>query len=96
MAPISFWTEHDPRPPNKRRGGDWEITYPPALITGDRACVDLACLMRPGEGMLVGSFARGLFLVGERWSLCAQIPTCFRLVNLRLALGLLPAALGAL
>lgn len=30
---------------------------------GDRVCVDLCTLMRPGEGLLVGSFARGLFLV---------------------------------
>ncbi|KAJ0098707.1 hypothetical protein Patl1_22179 [Pistacia atlantica] len=30
---------------------------------GDRVCVDLCILMRPGEGLLVGSFARGLFLV---------------------------------
>ncbi|XP_030469720.1 uncharacterized protein LOC115688122 isoform X1 [Syzygium oleosum] len=30
---------------------------------GDRVCVDLCCLMKPGEGLLVGSFARGLFLV---------------------------------
>ncbi|KAG2261286.1 hypothetical protein Bca52824_068365 [Brassica carinata] len=30
---------------------------------GDRVCVDLCSLMRPGEGLLVGSFARGLFLV---------------------------------
>lgn len=30
---------------------------------GDRVCVDLCSLMRPGEGILVGSFARGLFLV---------------------------------
>ncbi|KAJ9683641.1 hypothetical protein PVL29_019282 [Vitis rotundifolia] len=30
---------------------------------GDRACVDLCSFMRPGEGLLVGSFARGLFLV---------------------------------
>ncbi len=30
---------------------------------GDRVCVDLANLMRPGEGLLVGSFSRGLFLV---------------------------------
>ncbi|CAA3013844.1 3-dehydroquinate synthase II [Olea europaea subsp. europaea] len=30
---------------------------------GDRACVDLCSLLRPGEGLLVGSFARGLFLV---------------------------------
>ncbi|GMH05133.1 hypothetical protein Nepgr_006973 [Nepenthes gracilis] len=30
---------------------------------GNRVCVDLCSLMRPGEGLLVGSFARGLFLV---------------------------------
>lgn len=30
---------------------------------GDRVCVDLCSLMQPGEGLLVGSFARGLFLV---------------------------------
>ncbi|XP_047335291.1 3-dehydroquinate synthase homolog [Impatiens glandulifera] len=30
---------------------------------GDRVCVDLCNLMIPGEGILVGSFARGLFLV---------------------------------
>ncbi|KAJ7570315.1 hypothetical protein O6H91_01G114700 [Diphasiastrum complanatum] len=30
---------------------------------GDRVCVDLCCLLAPGEGLLVGSFARGLFLV---------------------------------
>ncbi|KAJ4750558.1 3-dehydroquinate synthase [Rhynchospora pubera] len=30
---------------------------------GDRVCVDLCSIMRPGEGLLVGSFARGLFLV---------------------------------
>jgi hypothetical protein len=29
----------------------------------DRVCVDLCCLCRPGEGLLVGSFARALFLV---------------------------------
>ncbi|KAH9626338.1 hypothetical protein KSS87_000570 [Heliosperma pusillum] len=35
------------------------------LITGmgDRVCVDLCSLLRPGDGLLVGSFARGLFLV---------------------------------
>ena len=41
--------------------------YPHTLhshtCAGDRACVDLACLMQPGEGMLVGSLAAGLFLV---------------------------------
>ncbi|KAK9119366.1 hypothetical protein Scep_017459 [Stephania cephalantha] len=30
---------------------------------GDRVCVDLCNLMKPGEGLLIGSFARGLFLV---------------------------------
>ncbi|KAH6791138.1 3-dehydroquinate synthase [Perilla frutescens var. frutescens] len=30
---------------------------------GDRVCVDLCSLMKPGEGLLAGSFARGLFLV---------------------------------
>nr|AXF38106.1 3-dehydroquinate synthase [Bergenia purpurascens] len=30
---------------------------------GDRVCVDLCSLLKPGEGLLVGSFARGLFLV---------------------------------
>lgn len=30
---------------------------------GDRVCVDLVCNMVEGEGMLCGSFARGLFLV---------------------------------
>ena len=29
----------------------------------DRVCVDLASMLSPGEGMLVGSFARALFLV---------------------------------
>ncbi|KAF2316251.1 hypothetical protein GH714_041592 [Hevea brasiliensis] len=30
---------------------------------GDRVCVDLCSLMKSGQGLLVGSFARGLFLV---------------------------------
>ncbi|MCO5564898.1 hypothetical protein L7F22_018566 [Adiantum nelumboides] len=30
---------------------------------GDRVCVDLCSILFPGEGLLVGSFARGLFLV---------------------------------
>ncbi|KAL5582336.1 hypothetical protein UlMin_014778 [Ulmus minor] len=30
---------------------------------GDRVCVDLCSIMKPGEGLLVGTFARGLFLV---------------------------------
>ncbi|CAM0871510.1 unnamed protein product [Alopecurus aequalis] len=30
---------------------------------GDRVCVDLCSIMRPGEGLMVGSYARGMFLV---------------------------------
>lgn len=30
---------------------------------GDRVCVDCASAFEPGEGLLVGSFAQGLFLV---------------------------------
>lgn len=40
-----------------------EITGVTPVGSGDRACVDLACAMVPGEGALVGSFARTLFLV---------------------------------
>ncbi|KAK6266900.1 hypothetical protein QUC31_017737 [Theobroma cacao] len=39
------------------------VTQVHAVGMGDRVCVDLCSLMRPGEGLLVGSFARGLFLV---------------------------------
>ncbi|KAJ1386874.1 3-dehydroquinate synthase [Sesbania bispinosa] len=39
------------------------ITHVQVAGMGDRVCVDLCSLMRPGEGLLVGSFARGLFLV---------------------------------
>ncbi|KAI3452327.1 hypothetical protein Pfo_008992, partial [Paulownia fortunei] len=52
----------------KQRGQSLELTK--AMVTniqmvgmGDRVCVDLCSLMKPGEGLLVGSFARGLFLV---------------------------------
>lgn len=39
------------------------ITHIHVAGMGDRVCVDLCSLMRPGEGLLVGSYARGLFLV---------------------------------
>ncbi|XP_044468004.1 3-dehydroquinate synthase homolog isoform X2 [Mangifera indica] len=39
------------------------VTRVNVIGMGDRVCVDLCSLMRPGEGLLVGSFARGLFLV---------------------------------
>lgn len=48
--------------------GSLELT--PAVVTrvetvgtGDRVCVDCASAFHPGEGLLVGSFATGLFLV---------------------------------
>jgi 3-dehydroquinate synthase class II len=39
------------------------ITKVTTLSTGDRVCVDCTSNFQPGEGLLVGSFARGLFLV---------------------------------
>eukprot|EP00887_Chlorella_sp_A99_P008100 scaffold12.g8100.t1 len=52
------------------------LAYEAARVTGvrpvgsgDRACVDLASLCAPGEGLLVGSFARALFLVHSE---CAE------------------------
>ncbi|CAN8255452.1 unnamed protein product [Cochlearia groenlandica] len=55
---------------DKKKEENDALTLTEATITrvqmvgmGDRVCVDLCSLMRPGEGLLVGSFARGLFLV---------------------------------
>jgi 3-dehydroquinate synthase class II len=39
-----------------------------AVGSGDRACVDTAVIMQPGEGALVGNFARALFLVQSECS----------------------------
>uniref|UniRef100_A0A1D1YZ45 3-dehydroquinate synthase n=3 Tax=Anthurium amnicola TaxID=1678845 RepID=A0A1D1YZ45_9ARAE len=39
------------------------VTRVQVVGMGDRVCVDLCSIMQPGEGLLVGSFARGLFLV---------------------------------
>lgn len=39
------------------------VTRVEVVGVGDRACVDCASAFAPGEGLLVGSFARGLFLV---------------------------------
>ncbi|KAF9625401.1 hypothetical protein IFM89_022386 [Coptis chinensis] len=39
------------------------VTRVQVLGMGDRVCMDLCSLMRPGEGILVGSHDRGLFLV---------------------------------
>lgn len=59
-----------------RQGGAERLEYAAARVTavrcvgmGDRACVDLAAAMAPGEGLLVGSFARALFLVHSE---CAE------------------------
>ncbi|KAK9116833.1 hypothetical protein Sjap_015780 [Stephania japonica] len=54
-----------------KRSEEWNVlnlvkaTVTQVHITGmgDRVCVDLCSLMKPGEGLLIGSFARGLFLV---------------------------------
>ncbi|XP_071913091.1 uncharacterized protein [Coffea arabica] len=55
---------------NRRNEADTRLNLTKATVMnvqmagmGDRVCVDLCSLMRPGEGLLVGSFARGLFLV---------------------------------
>ncbi|XP_006351162.1 3-dehydroquinate synthase homolog [Solanum tuberosum] len=55
---------------DRRRDVDSLLNLTKAIIShiqvtgmGDRVCVDICSLMRPGEGLLVGSFARGLFLV---------------------------------
>lgn len=40
---------------------------------GDRVCVDLCSILNPGEGLLVGSFARGLFLVHSECLECNYI-----------------------
>jgi 3-dehydroquinate synthase class II len=40
-----------------------KVTTVRPVGSGDRACVDLCSNMLPGEGMLVGSFAHGLFIV---------------------------------
>lgn len=39
------------------------VTQVQPLGMGHRICVDLCENLHPGEGMLVGSFSRGLFLV---------------------------------
>lgn len=39
------------------------ITRVTPVGMADRVCVDLASMLAPGEGMLVGSFSRALFLV---------------------------------
>ena len=39
------------------------ITNVKSLGTGDRVCVDTTDMMSPGEGMLVGSYSKSLFLI---------------------------------
>ena len=39
------------------------VTNVKSLGTGDRVCVDTTDMMRPGEGMLVGSYSKSLFLI---------------------------------
>ncbi|CAL8468068.1 g7607 [Coccomyxa elongata] len=60
----------------RKAGQAKRLAYEVAKVTrlepvgmGDRVCVDLASLLVPGEGLLVGSFARALFLVHSE---CAE------------------------
>lgn len=39
------------------------ITNVKPLGSGDRVCVDTTSMMKPGEGMLIGSYSKALFLV---------------------------------
>jgi 3-dehydroquinate synthase II len=39
------------------------VTRVEAVGSGDRVCVDTCSMMSPGEGMLIGSYSRGMFLV---------------------------------
>jgi 3-dehydroquinate synthase II len=39
------------------------ITLVESVGSGDRVCVDTCSMMRVGEGMLIGSYSKGLFLV---------------------------------
>ena len=39
------------------------ITNVKPLGSGDRVCVDTTSMMQPGEGMLIGSYSKALFLV---------------------------------
>ncbi|MDR0911662.1 MAG: 3-dehydroquinate synthase II [Methanobrevibacter sp.] len=42
---------------------DGTITDIKDLISGDRVCIDTASMLNLGEGMLIGSYSKGLFLV---------------------------------
>ena len=39
------------------------VTNVKPLGSGDRVCVDTTDMMKPGEGMLIGSYSKSLFLV---------------------------------
>ncbi|GFH19521.1 uncharacterized protein HaLaN_16478, partial [Haematococcus lacustris] len=45
------------------------VTRVVSMGMGERVCVDCTSLMRPGEGLLCGNFARALFLVHSE---CAE------------------------
>jgi 3-dehydroquinate synthase class II len=56
----------DQKSSKKQENIDYEVakvTTVRPVGSGERACVDMCSNMSPGEGMLVGSFARGLFIV---------------------------------
>ncbi|KZX14544.1 3-dehydroquinate synthase II [Methanobrevibacter curvatus] len=39
------------------------VTKIEGLISGDRVCIDTASMLNVGEGMLIGSYSKGMFLV---------------------------------
>ena len=69
--PLLMSSSRSPSPPSPAANkGSVHPVYEEAVVTrvepvgmADRACVDLASALRPGEGLLVGCFARALFLV---------------------------------
>ncbi|MCQ2972608.1 MAG: 3-dehydroquinate synthase II, partial [archaeon] len=42
---------------------DATVTDIKPLSTGDRVCIDTTTIMEPGEGMLIGSYSKNLFLI---------------------------------
>ncbi|KIZ04553.1 hypothetical protein MNEG_3403 [Monoraphidium neglectum] len=50
------------------------ITRVSPVGMADRVCVDLASMLAPGEGMLVGSFSRALFLVHSEVHAYIMVP----------------------
>ena len=59
---TSFSDDHGDRRLDRLDFARAAVTRVEVVGLGDRVCVDCTSAFRPGEGLLVGSFARGLFL----------------------------------